>query len=297
MEKRVLGRTGLEVSVLGFGGAEIGFEKAPEENVGRLLGSALDTGLNVIDTAECYGSDETASESLIGQTVAHRRSEYFLFTKVGHASGLPHADWSPELLTASIERSLKRLKTDCVDLIQLHSCSRALLEQGEVIDVLRKAQAAGKTRFIGYSGENEAAEYAVACGAFDTLQTSVNLADQRGITQVLPKAAAAGMGVIAKRPIANASWLWPDEEACPPYSRPYWKRLQTLAFPELTIATALRFTLSVPGVTTAIVGTKNPKRWAQNAAILALGPLPDSEFDALRARWDAIAADDWLGQV
>lgn len=297
MEKRVLGRTGIEVSVLGFGGAEIGFEKASTENVQRLLGAALDAGLNVIDTAECYGSEETASEFLIGQAVAHRRDEFFLFTKVGHASGLPQADWSPELLVASIERSLKRLKTDCVDLIQLHSCRRELLEQGDVIAALQKARDSGKTRFIGYSGENAAAEYAVACGAFDTLQTSVNVADQRGITTEVAAAHAAKMGVIAKRPIANACWLWPTADDCPPYSRPYWQRLQALAYPELSIAEALRFTLAVPGVTTAIVGTKNPERWAQNAALLARGPLPPAAYEALRARWQAVAQSDWVGQI
>ena len=292
MEKRVLGRTGLDVSVLGFGGAEIGFEKASLADVERLLSSALDTGLNVIDTAAGYDQ----SEALIGQSVGHRRGEFFLFTKC--PGGDPHLrEWKEASLLSSLDQSLLRLKTDCVDLIQLHSCRRELLEQGDVIAALQKVQAAGKTRFIGYSGENTAAEYAIASGVFDTLQTSVNLADQRGITQILPRARAANMGIIAKRPLANACWLWPDEDTCPPYSRPYWKRLQALAFPDLTIATALHFTLRVPGVATALVGTKNPERWAQNAALLAQEPLSLSEFDALRARWKEVAADDWLGQV
>ncbi len=287
----------MEISVLGFGGAEIGFEQASIDQTARLLGSALDAGLNVIDTAECYGSGETASEHLIGQAVSHRRSEFFLFTKGGHRAGLEHEDWTPELLTAGIERSLKRLKTDYLDLVQLHSCSLSVLQQGEVIAALQAAKAAGKTRFIGYSGENEAAEYAVSCGVFDTLQTSINLADQRGISCWVKSAAEAGMGIIAKRPIANACWTWPTEDECPAYPRPYWQRLQSLAYPGLSIERALRFTLTVPGVTTAIVGTKNPERWAQNAALLASGPLPAEEFEAIRARWQQIAPDDWLGQV
>ncbi len=117
--------------------------------VDRLLGQALDAGINVIDTAECYGQ----GEELIGQAVGHRRSEYYLFTKCGHASGFDLPDWSPRLLEQSIERSLQRLKTDHLDLIQLHSCSEDTLRQGEVIEVLQQARAAGKTRYIGYSGD------------------------------------------------------------------------------------------------------------------------------------------------
>ncbi len=171
MERRALGKTGMEVSVLGFGGAEIGFEKATPETVERLLGSALDAGLNVIDTGECYGS----SEELIGQAVSHRRGDFFLFTKCGHASGFDLPDWDLTMLEQSINRSLERLRVDCLDLVQLHTCSEEMLRQGDVIGVLERARAAGKTRFIGYSGDNNAALYAVECGAFDTLQTSINI--------------------------------------------------------------------------------------------------------------------------
>jgi aryl-alcohol dehydrogenase-like predicted oxidoreductase len=119
MEKRQLGKTDMRVSVLGFGGAEIGFQGATEETVARLLKGALDAGLNVIDTGECY----EGSEELIGKTVADRREDYYLFTKCGHPRGAGTEDWSPASLLASIERSLQRLRTDRLDLIQLHSCS------------------------------------------------------------------------------------------------------------------------------------------------------------------------------
>ena len=301
MERRFLGNTGMEISVLGFGGAEIGFEKAAPSDVATLLGSALDAGLNIIDTAECYGTNETSSEFLIGQAIGHRRSDFFLFTKTGHAAGIDAPDWSPKLIELGIERSLQRLNTDCLDLVQLHSCGKDMLVQGDVISALQKARDAGKTRFIGYSGENDAAEYAVECGAFDTLQMSVNIADQFGIESILPKAAEKKMGVIAKRPIANACWKYASEEACPAYPRPYWQRLQTLAYDFLTgddaLGTALRFTLEAPGVATAIVGTKNPARWAENAALLAPGPLSAAAYAAIRARWAEVAETEWVGQV
>jgi aryl-alcohol dehydrogenase-like predicted oxidoreductase len=175
MEKRTPGNTGMRVTVLGFGGAEIGFENAPFETVERLLGSALDAGLNLIDTAECY----KASEEMIGRAVSGRRSEYFLFTKTGHASDGDH--WNPKKMADGIDESLRRLRTDRVDLIQLHSCSEDLLRKGEVIEVIQRAREAGKTRFIGYSGDSNAARYAVESGAFDTLQTSVSIADQESI--------------------------------------------------------------------------------------------------------------------
>jgi hypothetical protein len=298
MEKRVLGKTDMHASVLGFGGSEIGYGGASVETVERLLGGALDAGLNVIDTAECY----VTSEELIGRAVAHRRADYYLFTKCGHATGIDLPDWDARLLRRSIERSLRRLRTHHVDLLQLHSCAEDVLRWGEVIEVLRRAREAGLARYIGYSGDGRAALYAVECGAFDTLQTSVNIADQEALELTLPPARARGLGVIAKRPIANAVW---KNAARPgdPYVQTYWDRLQQLDY-EFTrgdmraaVATALRFTLSVPGVGTAIVGTQRPERWRENAALLAAGALDAAGFAAIRARWRERAGADWAGEV
>lgn len=298
MEKRELGKTGMRVSVLGFGGSEIGYGQAAVETVERLLGGALDAGLNVIDTAECY----VTSEELIGRAVSHRRADYYLFTKCGHASGIDLPDWDARLLEQSIERSLRRLRTDYVDLLQLHSCSEEVLREGDVIEVLRRARESGKTRYIGYSGDGRAALYAVESGAFDTLQTSVNIADQESLELTLSHARARGLGVIAKRPIANAVWK-SAERPTDAYVQPYWDRLRRLDYEFLrgdmsaAVAMALRFTLSVPGVQTAIVGTEKPERWRQNAALLAAGALPAVEFEAIRARWRERAGADWAGEV
>jgi aryl-alcohol dehydrogenase-like predicted oxidoreductase len=299
MEKRQFGNTDMQVTVLGFGGAEIGFEGATQETVTRLLNSALDAGLNVIDTAECY----PGSEELIGKAVANRRKDYYLFTKCGHPDGYSApANWTPASLLQSIQRSLKLLHTDRLDLIQLHSCSEADLRKGDVIAALKEAKAKGYTRYIGYSGDSSAARYAVECGQFDTLQTSVSIADQEALDLTLPVARQKNMGVIAKRPIANAAWRTgkKPENA---YHHAYWERLQKLQYDFLkgdvkqAVAIALRFTLSVPGVHTAIVGTTNPDRWRENAALLQAGPLPPEQFEKIRQRWREVANASWVGQV
>ena len=194
MESRKFGKTDMHVSVLGFGGAEIGFEKATPDVVAKLLSVALDAGLNVIDTAECY----LDSEALIGGAVAGRRDDFYLFTKCGHPESPGKPDWRPESLLQSIQRSLKRLRTDRVDLVHLHSCSEAELRKGDVIGALQRAKEQGLTRYIGYSGDAGAARYAVECGAFDSLQTSLSVFDQQAIDLTLPLAREHGLGVIAK---------------------------------------------------------------------------------------------------
>ena len=298
IERRVLGRTGMAVSVLGFGGSETGYGGSAVATVAKILNSALDEGLNLIDTAACYGD----GEEQLGRAISSRRSEFFLMTKCGHAAGLPGNDWDPRMMAASIDRSLKRLKTDCVDVMQLHSCSERELRRGKVIEVLQRARDAGKTRFIGYSGDGSDALWAVESGLFDTLQISLSIADQEAIDLVLSRAREKNIGVIVKRPIANAAWIG---KGAPPdwYSRPYWERLKKLDYDFLhddaarSIATALRFTLSSPGVHTAIVGTTRPGRWQQNAAFAGEGPLAQADYDAIRARWRQVARRDWTGQM
>jgi len=250
MECRRLGKTDMVVSVLGFGGSEIGYERAGARTVARLLGTALDSGLNVVDTAECYED----SEALIGAALGSRRNEIYLLTKCGHPRGYGRGDWR------------------------------------------------GWVRYIGYSGDGEAARYAIECGRFDTLQTSVSIADQEALELTLPLAVQRGMGVIAKRPIANAAWRYARKPS-EPYYQAYWSRLRALDYPFLrdaasgAVATALRFTLAAPGVHTAIVGTKRPERWPENARLLEAGSLPAAEIERIRARWREVAEASWTGEV
>jgi aryl-alcohol dehydrogenase-like predicted oxidoreductase len=110
------------------------------------------------------------------------------------------------------------------------------------------------------------------------------------------------MGVIAKRPLANVAWRYARKPS-EPYYQAYWSRLRALDYPFLrgnadgAAATALRFTLSVAGVHTAIAGTTKPDRWAQNAAVLEDGPLPAEEMKQIRARWREVAKSSWVGQI
>ncbi len=306
LERRRFGRTDMTVAVLGFGGAEIGYEGVEQATVDTLLNSALDAGLNVVDTAECYRD----SESLIGAAIAGRRKEYFLFTKCGHATDVTGkgAEWSKEGVLRSVERSLKRLRTDAVDLLQLHSCSLEELRKGECIEGLEQARKEGKTRYIGYSGDSAAARFAVECGRFDALQTSVNFCDQECIELTLPLAREKQMGVIAKRPIANAVWRYESEPANG-YHMEYWRRLQALDYPfargaartaqtpDGAAGVALRFTAMQPGVSVLIVGTTRPERWRQNAELLRAGPLPAGQAESIRATWKRVAQSGWTGQT
>ena len=291
MEQRLLGKTGMQVSRIGFGSYKMSSKQGGStvKEVERLVGSLLDQGINVIDTAECYGQ----SEELLGHALAGRRAEVCVFTKCGHAAGLDLPDWSPRLLEQSIERSLRRLRTDHLDVVHLHSCSLEQLRRGEVLAVLQRVRAAGKTRYIGYSGDGRAALFAVTCGVFDVLQTSVKIADQEALTLTLPLAKARGMGILAKRSLANTAWM-SKQDAHDSAVGEYARRLVRLDYsflhgsPDEAISTALRFTVSVPEVDIALVGSTRLDHWQRTLALLAEGPLPAAECAAIRARWRQI---------
>ena len=298
METRVFGKTQMEVSVLGFGGAEIGFQGVSYADAAQMLNLALDSGINVIATAQCYVN----SEDLIGKAIGHRRKDYYLFTKCGHKENYTVDGWEYDDIVKSIDKSLKNLKTDYLDLVQLHSCSQDILAKGEVIKALQEAKQAGKTRFIGYSGDSQDALYAIKTGVFDTLQTSCNIADQECIDLTIPEAIKLNMGIIAKRPIANAAFTYktaPDND----YHKPYYERLQELKYdfingnPSLSAQIALRFTLTVSGICTAIVGTTKAARFQQNIEAVSHGKLDDATFKSIRDHWLKMASKTWVGQV
>jgi aryl-alcohol dehydrogenase-like predicted oxidoreductase len=290
METAVLGKTGLRVSRLGIGLAEIG-SLSDVSAAGEILNRALDLGISFLDSAACYGS----SEEWIGRAIAHRRTEYVLATKAGHViPGYEGQEWTARTILDSIERSLRRMRTDHVDLVQLHSCGIDVLERGEAIGALQEAKRAGKTRFVGYSGDRAPALWVIGSGQFDTLQVTYNVVDQSARYEVIPKARAQGLGIIAKRPIANAAWGGPEN------SDPVraWYRQRALAMsgagpipqsPADPILLALGFVLAEPGIDTAIVGTSNLDHLKMNVALVEYElPISEETIEELHRRFDQL---------
>jgi len=278
--KRSLGSCGIEVSLVGLGAGRIGDPRQEDAAIERLLHGALDRGVTLIDTARSYG----LSEERIGRLLASRRSAYVLSTKVGYGvEGV--ADWTNECIRRGVDEALRRLRTDWLDLVFLHSCALDVLERGEVLAALQEAKRAGKVRAIGYAGENEALAWALDSTAFDVIQCSVNLADQTSLEAILPNAEARGVGVIAKRSLANAAFTHAVRPAAPDVAA-YFDRLRTLALDPRGIPWAefaLRFTAFAWPVASAIVGTSRLE--GLDAALTAAqrGPLPAEHFAEIRA--------------
>ena len=293
MLTRNFGTSSLQVSALGFGAGHIGFDGVTERDAHALLDRALDLGINFIDTARGYG----LSEERIGRWLPAHRDEVVLSTKVGY--GVQGArDWSAAAVTGGVDEALRTLGTDVLDVVFLHSCPLEVLERGEAAQALLSCVDAGKVRIPGYSGENEALAWASGAGLFGAVQSSVNLADQRSLREVLPGASRRGLGIVAKRPLANAPWRH-SERPVGVYGETYWLRLRELGLePESDDwqGTALRFSAFTPGVGTAIVGTSRTANLEAAAAAVARGPLPATE----RARWENAFAPHtgvWPGEV
>jgi aryl-alcohol dehydrogenase-like predicted oxidoreductase len=299
------GNTGLSVSSLGFGAGPIGYLGTEQERVTSIVNLLLDHGVNVIDTAAAY----EGSEEALGKAVASRRDEYVLISKCGQSfPDLPGAEWSPEVITATVDRSLQRLKTDHLDVMLLHSCSQEVLEAGEALGALVRARDAGKIRFVGYSGDNAEAAYAARLPDVRVIETSVNICDQANIDTVLPLTEENEIGVIAKRPVANSAWRPVDSlpGIYSGYARPYRERFEKMGLSAADLGfheddwaeIALRFTLSQPGVNVAIIGTTNPRNAQRNVAAAAKGKLPEEVIAKIREAFtkaESKSGETWEG--
>lgn len=288
------GTTGLRVSQLGFGAGQIGDERQADADAARLLGEVVDLGVTLIDTARGYG----LSEERIGRHLAHRRGELVLSTKVGYGiSG--QEDWTYDCVRAGVEAALGRLRTDRIDIVHLHSCPLDVLEAGGPLRALEDAVAAGKVRVAAYSGENEALEWAVDSGRFGSVQCSVNLCDQRVIDGALARARQRGLGVIAKRPLANAPWRFAEAPRGDDIEE-YWWRWRTMAIDRRHLPwadLALRFAAFTPGVSSCIVGTTRQSHLHENLAALAAGPLPDDQVAEVRRAFMDHDPGWWVGHI
>lgn len=289
----MFGTTGLEVPVLGLGAGHIGDPSMSESDVSALLNGAVDMGVTLIDSARSYG----LSEERIGRHLAGRRNEIILSTKVGYGIR-GFEDWTGPCITAGIEEALLRLRTDRIDIVHFHSCPVEVLRRGEVIEAMTRSVREGKVRVAAYSGDGDALTYAIGLGVFGSIQTSVNLCNQRVIDEGLKYARAASLGVIAKRPVANSPW----KHALRPvgqYVEEYWLRLRKmdldthgLEWPEL----ALRFAANVPGVHTCIVGTTRLEHLRQNVKYASRGPLEEAIVREIREQFE-LNDDGWEDEV
>lgn len=286
---RNFGNTGLKVSSLGFGAGQIGDYNVPEKQVEQLLNSALDLGINLIDTARGY----YASEERIGKIISHRRNEFILSTKVGYGiEGFQ--DWTYDIIIAGIDEALRILRTDYIDIVHLHSCNLEILKRGEVIEALHRTVENGKVSVAAYTGENEELKFAVDSNSFGSIMTSVNVCDQIDIDGSIKTAKRKGAGVIAKRPLANAPWRF-LERPYGNYAESYWLRWKEMNLPEQEdcLDTFIRFSVFSEGVDSAIVGTTNPDHLKQSIRAIEKGPLPDDLYNIIRNVFNI----NWRGEV
>lgn len=289
MELRPFGRTGLRVSALGLGAMHIADASLSEAEAGALLNGALDLGCTLIDTARSYG----LSEERIGRHLAHRRAEFVLSTKLGYGvDGVP--DWTHDCIVQGVERALRVLRTEAIDIAHLHSCPMETLQRGEVVRALQDCRAAGKVRAAAYAGDNAALSFAIESGAFDSVQASLSVCDQAVLAQHLSAARSRGLGFIAKRPLAGSVWRHAQQPDDPAQGQ-YWLRWQAMNLRERLDGQdpgelALRFAAYQPGVSSAIVGTGKLAHLRANIAAVEQGPLPPEAVALLRqafAPWQA----------
>lgn len=294
LPRRTLGRTGLEVTALGYGAMELrGEPRAPavsDDDASRILNAVLDSGINFIDTSPDYGN----SEEHIGRSIAHRRGEYFLASKCGCLVGAPPAPagqrnphvFTAENVRAGVEQSLRRMKTDYLDLVQFHiSPSKTELEEQGALDELKKLQAEGKVRYLGMSGTLPNLREHISMGVFDEFQIPYS-ALEREHEAAIAEASAAGAGIVIRGGVARGAPAEWDRarQGLPVKDRWEGAKLDDLLDGMSRMEFTLRFTLSLPQLATTIVGTRNPAHLQENLAAAAKGPLPADVYEEAKRR-------------
>jgi len=297
--RRTLGRTGLEVSTLGYGAMELrGAPTGPdlsEADAAALLNELLDVGVNFIDTSIDYGR----SEDVIGALIADRRDEYVLASKCGCVPRAPQGSdhvHTAENIRNGVEASLRRMKTDHLDLVQFHRSLHAdeFDAEGALTELLA-LQAEGKVRFLGVSAVLPTLDEQIEMGVFDAFQIPYS-ALQRDHEDVITRASDAGMGIIIRGGVARGvpddwegriNYMVPTETM-----RNWWDdaKLDELLDGMSRVDFLLRFTLSHPDLDTTIVGTANLAHFRANLAAAAKGPLPDDVLAETKRRLDDVGA-------
>ncbi len=289
---RTLGRTGLKVTQLSFGAMEIRGPKVwngrdpSEEDAERILNAVLDAGINFIDTAGCYG----LSEARIGRYISHRRDEFYLATKAG-CNQVPTDDgrldtphiWNRETLLRNIDDSLTRMKTDHIDIWQLHNATPEQVEAGGLLKVMEEVKAQGLVRFISISSTLPYLDTYIDWGTFDTFQIPYSMLEPEH-HDVITRAAEAGIGIIIRGGIAKGG---PEGEVVRQERVDLWSAAGIEALLPDGMKPAeliLRYTLSHPHCHTTIVGTLNPDHLEENVAAAKRGALPPDLYEELTRR-------------
>lgn len=291
MIKKSLGRTGLQVTQLGYGSMGLrgprtwGMRVVSDTDADKFLNAVLDAGINFIDTAPDYG----VSEERIGRFIASRRSEYVLATKCG-CDYQQHDDhlevihtWTRDVLLRNLEASLERMQTDYIDLMQFHGGDAETIKAAGLVETLLEFKAQGLIRFIGSSNSIPNLQGMIDLGVFDTFQIPYScLAPNHH--DLITAAADTGAGIIVRGGIAHGG---PDAEIQRPALNDVWTaaRLDDLLTEEINRAELiLRYTLSHPCCHTTIVGTCNHDHLAENIRSLEKGPLPATVYDEVTNR-------------
>ncbi|GAC1514669.1 MAG: aldo/keto reductase [Chloroflexota bacterium] len=286
MRYRRLGRTQLEVSEIGLGALEIGrdwgirvgddFGRPDEQQAIRLVHEAIDRGINFIDTAPAY----QLSEERIGKALKGRRDDVYLATKVGEHYSDERGFWydcGRDAVRASIEDSLRRLQTDTIDLLQIHSASPETIEQGETLAEMQRFQQAGHVRYIGISGDVDGALAAIDDGRYDTIQVPYSIVDQRMDGGVFESAKQHDIGVIIMIPLGQGIVTNKYQHSDKENERHKGDALQFLVRDGQTLAqAALRFVLANDAVSTVIAGTRKIENLRSNVEASG-GVLTDAE--------------------
>jgi aryl-alcohol dehydrogenase-like predicted oxidoreductase len=294
LPKRQLGRTGLPVTMLGYGAMEL--RGAPrgrdvtDAQAETILHAVLDAGINYIDTSIDYG----VSEERIGRYISDRRSEYYLASKCGCVVGAapaPRGERSPHVFTrdnilAGVEQSLRRMRTDYLDVVQFHSSpSRKTLEEDGALETVLELKRAGTIRFIGMSGTLPHLSDHIAMGVFDVFQIPYS-AVEREHEALVTAAATAGAGIVIRGGAAKGA---PTEGK---QAGVQWDRWRKVHLDDLLAGISpmefiLRFTFTHPDLHTNIVGTIDPAHLRHNVSVLRQGPLPGDVYAEAKRRLDA----------
>jgi len=291
ISKRELGRTGLPVTVLGYGAMEL--RGAPrgrdvtEAQAQTILNAVLDAGINYIDTSIDYG----LSEERIGRYISHRRSEYFLASKCGCLVGAATAPpgqrnahvFTRDNILKGVEQSLARMKTDYLDVVQFHaSPSKETLEEHGALDALLELKEAGKVRFVGISATLPHLLDHIAAGVFDVFQIPYS-AVEREHEAAIAAASQAGAGIVVRGGAAKGG---PSAEKRSGWQWDRWRqaRLDDLLDAMSPMEFILRFTFTNPDLDTTIVGTVDRAHLQSNLDTLQQGPLPPDLYAEAKRR-------------